>query len=160
VSESIVANPLEFQRRLDQSYDRFEKKWRLRMQRLMKAAMIRLIRRTPVHTGQAVRSYVASAGSAYSGAAGSKPNPVEPTNKLALGAEALRGGAEAVAMGTLASVDYSDPFNVFWITNTAPHIGGLEAGELPRSPLTPRSPQGMFAVTLQELLTFLDSDKL
>jgi len=157
MSMSVVANPLEFNKRLDQSYDRFEKKWTTRMQRLMKAAMIRLIRRTPVHTGQAVRSYVASSGSPYSGGAAGRPKPVEPTNKLPIGAESLRGGAQAQAMGTLAAVDYSKPFQDYFITNSAPHIGGLEAGELPGTPFTPRSPQGMFAVTLQELVAMIET---
>jgi len=153
----VVANPVAFGRSLDSHYTRFEKKWVVRMRKLMEQGMINLIRRTPVHTGQAVRSYVASAGSPYSGGSGGAPKAVEPTNKLALGAERLRGGAKSAAMGTLASVDYSDPFAVYWITNSAPHIGGLEAGELPGTPFTPRSPQGMFAVTLQELMAFMDT---
>ena len=153
---SVVQNPITFMRGLDTSYNRLEKKFSNKMRMLMKEGMRRLIRRTPVHTGQAVRSYVASAGSAFSTAA-TASKPVEPTNKLPIGAEQLRGGAERQAMGTLASVDFSDPFKVFWITNAAPHIGGLESGELPHAPLTPRSPQGMFAVTLQELISLLDA---
>lgn len=160
MSESVVSNPIQFNTELDRSYDRFEKKWKMRLQKVMKKAMINLIRRTPVHTGQAVRSYVASAGTPFAGSAGSGAKPVEPTNKLPLGAERLRASAQGVAMATLGTVDYSDPFNTYWITNNAPHIGGLEAGELPRSPFTPRSPQGMFAVTLQELVSFMDSTKL
>lgn len=155
--DSVIENPISFSKGLDASYDRFENKWKIRLQKVMKKAMINLIRRTPVHTGQAVRSYVASAGSPYGGVAGAKPEPVEATNKLALGAERLRGGATGVAMATLATVDYSDPFAVYWITNNAPHIGGLETGELPAAPYTPRSPQGMFAVTLQELAAFMDT---
>ena len=157
MSDSVVANPRQFARGLDNSYNRFEKKWKIRLKKIMNKAMVNLIRRTPVHTGQAVRSYVASAGAPYGGAAGAKPKPVEPTNQLALGAERLRGGAKNAAMATLATVDYTDPFAVYWITNKAPHIGGLEAGELPSAPLTPRSPQGMFAVTLQELAAFMDT---
>ena len=157
MSNSVVANPNQFMRGLDQSYNRFEKRFSMKMRKLMTEGMRRLIRRTPVQTGQAVRSYVASAGTPYGGGPAARPDPVEPTNKLPLGAESLRGGAEAAAMATLATVDYSDPFQVFWITNSAPHIGGLERGELPQEPYTPRSPQGMFGVTLQELITLLDA---
>lgn len=103
-------------------------------------------------------SYVASSGQPFAGAASGGRAPVEATNKLALGSERLRGGAEAVAMGTLARVNYSNPFQVYWITNNAPHIGGLESGELPEEPYTPRSPQGMFGVTLQELIALLESN--
>lgn len=154
---SVVANPNQFIRGLDQSYNRFEERFSKKIHKLMHEGMRRLIRRTPVHTGQAVRSYVASARSPFSGGPAARPAPIEPTNKLPLGAESLRGGAQGQALSTLASVDFSDPFQTFWITNSAPHIGGLEAGELPQEPFTPRSPQGMFAVTLQELITLLDA---
>jgi len=157
MSNSVVANPKQFNKGLDQFYQRFERKFRTRMKMLMEAGMVRLIRRTPVHTGAAVMSYVASSGQPFSGSPSAGFTPVEPTNKLAVGAERLRGGAAAVAMGTLARVRYNDPFQTYWITNNAPHIAGLEAGELPREPFTPRSPQGMFGVTLQELIALLES---
>lgn len=130
------------------------------MKSLMGAAMVRLIRRTPVHTGAAVMSYVASSGQPFSGTASQGYRPVEPTNKLALGAEQLRSSAAAVAMATLARVNYNDPFQTYWITNNSDHIAGLEAGELPEEPYTPRSPQGMFGVTLQELIALLESSSV
>lgn len=157
MSNSVIANPKEFMRGLDQSYTRFEKRFQKRMRVLVTEGMKRLIRRTPVHTGQAVRSYVASAGTPFSGGAAAASKPVQATNQLPLGAERLRSGAANQAMSTLGLVDFSDPFQNFYITNSAPHIAGLEAGELPRAPYTPRSPQGMFAVTLQELITLLDA---
>jgi len=157
---SVVDNAGAFNSGLDRFYDRFERKMRNRMRMLMKAGMIRLIRRTPVHTGAAVMSYVASVGQPFSGAASAGRTPVEPTNELGLGQEQLRSGAEAVAMATLARVNYNDPFAVYWITNNSEHIAGLEAGELPREPFTPRSPQGMFGVTLQELLSLLETNSV
>lgn len=157
---SVVVNGRSFNRSLDRYYDRLEKRFRARMKMLMEAGMIRLIRRTPVHTGAAVMSYVASSGQPFSGAPSGGRAPVEPTNRLPVGSERLRGTAEAVAMATLANVKYDDPFTTYWIVNNAPHIGGLEAGELPYEPFTPRSPQGMFGVTLQELVALLGSNPL
>lgn len=157
MSVSVVSNPKTFNRELDRAYARFERNFRTRMRHLVEAAMVRLIRRTPVHTGAAVMSYVASSGQPASNTPSSGFRPVEATNKLPVGAERLRGAAEAVAMRTLAQVRYTDPFTVYWITNNAPHIAGLEAGELPEEPFTPRSPQGMFGVTLQELIALLES---
>ena len=154
---SVVANPAQFNNRLDASVTRFERKWRARMKILVDQGMIRMLRRTPVHTGQAAMSYVASSGSPASGGGGAGFPVSEPTNQLALGAESNRGRAEGVSRATLASVNYNDPFQVFWIVNNSPNIGGLEAGELPEEPFTPRSPQGMFGVTLQELSALLDS---
>jgi hypothetical protein len=104
-------------------------------------------------------SYVASAGQP-SGSSQSGMTPVEATNRLPLGSERLRSSAEQRSMATLASVDFSDPFKVYWITNSAPHIGGLEAGELPEEPFRPRSPAGMFGVTLQELIALLGTTRL
>jgi len=156
MSNSVVANPVSFNKGLDQHYKRFEKKFASKMRVLMEAGMVRLLRRTPVWTGQAVASYVASSGSAMSRSAGA-PKPVEATNKLSLGAEQLRGPAEARARSTLGNVKYGDPFTVYWITNAAPHIGGLESGSYPTEPFVPRSPAGMFAVTLQELAAMLES---
>lgn len=152
----VVANPLQFNKSLDQFYDRFEKKFRARMKLLMTEGMVRLLRRTPVNTGQAAMNYIASVGAPASGYRQGY-TPVEATNKLPLGVEALRGPAEAISKATLASVKYDDPFQVYWIVNNTPHIGGLEAGELPEEPYTPRSPQGMFGVTLVELANIMES---
>jgi hypothetical protein len=105
-------------------------------------------------------NYVASSGAPKSGV-GKKAGPaVEATNKLSLGTEQLRGGAEAVSRATVATVDFSDPYKTFWITNATPHIGGLEHGSLPARPYVPRSPAGMFGITVQELMSLLQSGRI
>lgn len=157
---SIVSNSISFQSGLDKSVKRVELMFGRRVRRVMQEGMIRMLRRTPVNTGQAAMNYVASKGSPYGGGAKEAGDPVEATNKLALGAESLRPGAEATSMATLATVDFSKPFDTFWITNKSPNISGLEHGELPGAPYTPRSPQGMFGVTLQELINLLESGKI
>lgn len=156
----VVTNPNQFNRGLDAHVKRFERKFKIRVRMLVSEGMRRLLRRTPVHTGQAAMSYVASTGQPAAAGVTSGFAPVEPTNQLPLGAEQLRPKAERRSIATLASVKFDDPFQVFWITNAAPHIGGLEAGELPEEPYTPRSPQGMFGVTLQELVALLESSNL
>ena len=79
MSNSVVANPNQFMRGLDQSYNRFEKRFSMKMRKLMTEGMRRLIRRTPVQTGQAVRSYVASAGTPYGGGPAARHRPAVPT---------------------------------------------------------------------------------
>jgi hypothetical protein len=160
MTSSVVMNPNQFNNGLDQYMKRFERRWRVRMKMLVDQGMVRMLRRTPVHTGQAAMSYVASVGAPKGGSAGAGFPVNAPTNQLPLGAEENRGRAENVSRATLASVNYNDPFQVFWIVNNAPSIGGLEAGELPEEPYTPRSPQGMFGVTLQELSALLDTTPL
>ena len=157
---SVVSNAKAFNAGLDRSVQNFEKRFQNRVKRLMSEAMLRLIRRTPVHTGQAVRNYVATAGTVYRGPVLGGNNPVEATNPLPLGPEQLRARNEGQALATLYGVDFSDPYRVFYITNRAPHIGGLEAGELPEAPYTPRAPQGMFGVTLRELIALLETGKV
>lgn len=105
-------------------------------------------------------SYVASVGQPATSGVSQGFEPVEATNQLPLGAETLRPRAERRSKATLATVNYDDPFQVYWITNDSPNISGLEAGELPEEPYTPRSPQGMFGVTLQELTALLESTRL
>lgn len=155
-----VLNPRSFQTGLDKAVERFHERFRVKMRRTVTAAMLRLLRRTPVNTGRAVMNYVATAGEAYTGPVIAGFVPVEPTNKLPLGSEQLRGDAEAVARRTLDSVSYRNPYQRFFITNRAPHIAGLEAGELPDDPYVPRSPQGMFRVTLQEISAMMQAGKL
>ncbi|WNL50647.1 hypothetical protein RPALISO_58 [Ruegeria phage RpAliso] len=156
---SVVANASQFISGLERSEKAFEGMFRERVRKLVTEGMRRLIAKTPVWTGQAVASYVASAGAPKQA---NKPQgvPVEATNKLALGSERLRGSAAAQAMATIATVDFRDPFQTFYITNDAPHIAGLERGELPGDPFTPRSPAGMFGVTVQELMLHLNTGKI
>lgn len=157
---SVVVNAVSFETGLRRESEKLDKLMSKRVRLLMNAAMVRLLRRTPVHTGQAAMNYVATAKNPYGGPAKSAGKPVEPTNRLPLGSEKLRPAAEEVSRQTLTTVDYTDPYTDFWIVNKSPNISGLEAGELPRAPFTPRSPQGMFAVTLQELISLLESDRL
>lgn len=156
-----VTNQSAFLSALDAFEERTTTLLREKVTRLVSEAMRRLLAKTPVNTGTAVMNYVATAGTPYSGPVkGPAPEPVEPTNDLPLGTERLRPAAEAHARATLAQVDFSDPYNVFWITNRSPHIGGLERGALPRTPYVPRSPQGMFGVTKEELASLLASGKI
>ena len=160
MSESVVMNGRQFMSGLDKSVKRFERMFGRKMRMLVNEGMRRLIDKTPVHTGQAVMNYVASKGVPYGGPVIQGPDPIEPTNPLALGSERLRAGAKGVAMATLKGLDYLKPFDTYWITNRAPHIGGLETGSLPEDPFVPRSPRGMFGVTLQELSALLQSGRI
>ncbi len=157
---SVVVNARSFNAGLGKSVTRFEKKFGLIVRRIVQEAHRRLIAKTPVHTGQAVMNYIASKGAPSSSGVIEAPDPVEATNPLPLGAEQLRGGAVRIAQASLDSLSFAEPFDTYWIVNRAPHIGGLEAGELPEDPLTPRSPLGMFAVTLQELNALLKSGRI
>ena len=157
---SIVANPHEFIRGLDRAEDRFKKMFRKKVRRIVTEGMHRMIAKTPVWAGTAVANYVATGGTPYSGPVKKGGTPQKGTNRMPLGAERNRAGAKAEAMATVQAVDFSDPYKAFWITNRAPHIAGLEYGALPRRPFVPRSPAGMFAVTVEELMLLLSSGRI
>lgn len=156
----VVVNPGQFIAGIERFEERFEKMFRAKVRKLVSEGMRRLIAKTPVQTGQAVINYVATGGSPYTGPvkAGGEAQP--GTNKMPLGSEMNRGGAAATAMATVTSVDFTDPYQTFYITNRAPHIGGLESGSLPKAPYVPRSPAGMFAITVQELSALLSTGNI
>lgn len=155
----VVLNAAEFGKALDKEYDDFKLKFRVRIRLLLHEGMIRMLARTPVNTGQAIMNYVATAGSPFGGVK-ETGKAVEATNKLSLGAEQLRDRHATISLATLASVDLSNLFTNFYIANNAPNISGLEYGELPLAPYTPRSPSGMFRVTVGELFSLLSSGKI
>jgi hypothetical protein len=154
-----VRNSMSFMAGLDKAVERQEDRFRVRVKAVMEYSMNALLARTPVNTGRAVRNYVFTVGKGAN--FGVKPGrkPVEATNKLALGQEALRPEAEAAARATLEGYDFANPYQTFSIVNNAPHIAGLEYGLLPYAPLVQRSKQGMFRVTLQEVATMLQAGK-
>ena len=156
----VVSNPSAFITGLERYEERFHKMFRNKVRRLVTEGMERLLRKTPVNTGQAVASYVASGGAPSSAPPAARGKAVQATNKLPLGAERLRGTNSAISRATVANVDFTDPYKTFWIVNRAPHIGGLESGSLPGDPYVPRSPSGMFGVTVQELVAILSSGSI
>lgn len=152
---SVVVNSKEFNNGLDSFVKRFERQYRIGLRKLVTEAMKGLLAKTPVHTGETIKNYVATVGSPYSGAVKLAGDPIEATNHLSLGAEQLRSANASVSMATLFGINLSDPFVTIYITNKSPNVAGLEYGELPKPPYQPRSPKGMFRVTLQELSVYL-----
>lgn len=102
---------------------------------------------TPVWSGKAVRNYLWSVGapdtSVYPAI---ESGPTGPTNSMPLGAEPRREANERASRETLLSIDFTDPFQNFILSNNADDIAGLEYGLLP-TPERSRSPSGMFGLT-------------
>ncbi len=156
----IVRNKAQFFKELDAAKDQHVERFRTRIRLLMSEGLRRMIARTPVHTGEAVMSYMASTGTPAK-AHSRGYDPVEATNQLSLGSEQLRADAAEVAMATLAAVNTSDPFQVYYIANNAPHISDIEHGLPPAPGLNARSaPAAPFRVTTAELLEMLRSGKI
>lgn len=112
---------------------------------------------TPVNTGQAVRNYIWSRGTANTTVYKAIDNgPTGATNSMTLGSEPRRGPNEAAAAQSLESLGIkANPFGTIILSNYAPDIEGLELGILPGPPFRSRSPQGMFAITSAYFNTLL-----
>lgn len=111
--------------------------------------------RTPVHTGRSLANWVWSVGSPFSGTIQeSTAGDIGQTRNAPLGSEGRRAANQSKVDQTLASLDFSDPFQVFYLTNNAENIMDLEMGKLPTSKDS-RSPDGMARISLQELKTVM-----
>lgn len=111
---------------------------------------------TPVNTGRTLANYQWSTGAPAVGmVTESGSGQVEATNSLALGVESRRPENQAIADASLASINFSKPFQSFYLTNNDPTTSHLEDGEWPEAPFVSRSPQGMFTISfiyVEELL--------
>lgn len=155
----IVMNSDQFLKGLDAFEEQAIDQFRQRVKNTVAEGLRRLMAKTPVWSGQTVANYVVTAGAPYSGPVKPGFAPTEGTNNMPLGTEPNRVQAEAVALASLATVDFSDPFQTYYITNRAPQAALLEIGEAPSKERS-RSPNGMFVLTHTELEALLSSGRL
>ena len=115
--------------------------------------------RTPVHTGKSLANWVWSVGAPFSGTVKeSTAGDIGQTRNAPLGSEGRRPSNQAKTDKSLASLNFSDPFQVFYLTNNAENIMDLEMGKLPTSKDS-RSPDGMARISMQELKTVMSRMK-
>lgn len=111
---------------------------------------------TPVYTGETVRNYIWTMNVPFSGVHEAiDSGPTGATNSMPLGVEPRRAANEAAAGESLHDLSFGNPFQNYILTNNAPAVGGLELGILPGEPLKSRSPNGMFGLTHEYVLTKL-----
>lgn len=114
---------------------------------------------TPVHSGQSVRNYIWSTGTGFGGVIDAiDTGPTGQTNSMPLGTEPRRNANESAAYETLRGLDFKNPFQTFVLANNAPQIAGLELGLLPGPPMKSRSPNGMFGLTHEYIMTKVRSE--
>lgn len=149
-------NRLEIERKVRASMKNFERRFAEGIRGLIIDADGFIKSLTPVHTGQTVRNYIWTAGEPFYGVfdAIDTGDPGR-TNSMPLGPEPRRAANEAAAAESLHGLDFGNPFQTFVLTNNAPAVGGLEHGLLPGPPLQSRSPNGMFGLTHEYVMTRL-----
>lgn len=116
----VVVNAKTFLKALDKAEEIALDRFRNRVRSTVKEALSRPLAKTPVRSGCTVANYVVTAGAPYSGPVKPGFAPTEGTNAMPLGSEPNRAQAEAVSWATFNAVDFSDPFQTFYITNRAP----------------------------------------
>jgi hypothetical protein len=120
-----------------------------------------LHKRTPVHSGQAVRNMIWSVGQGGASAQPAIEDPVDTgrTSQMELGQEPRRAANEAAARESLAALSFKDPFQVFVLENASPDIGLIENGSS-GSPGKSRAPAGVFVITIAEVMARLKTGNL
>lgn len=103
----------------------------------------RVHRHTPVWSGRAVRNMIWSKNTPN----GSDIDPIRDGEE----GEGRRAANSAAARNSLETLDFKDPFGIYWLSNCAFHITELEAGML--SKRVP--PGGMFGTTYAEVIARL-----
>jgi hypothetical protein len=120
-----------------------------------------LIDKTPVWEGKTVRNYIMTVGSPFAGEfdeIGTGPTGV--TSQMALGSEPRRAANAEAALATGSVLTLKNAFSQIYISNNTDTVAGLENGDLPGDGKPSRSPQGMFAITAQEVMQRLKSGRL
>lgn len=149
-----VANKREVHAQVRASMARFENRLSVKLMVICGDVNEYIMSLTPVYTGQSVRNYIWTTGEPTIGVLAAIDNgPTGKTNSMPLGQEPRRSVNEEAASASLLALDFTNPFQTFILTNNAPQIGGLELGLLPGPPLKARSPNGMFGLTHEYIIT-------
>lgn len=153
-----VANRKEIEAKVRASMNQFEHGVSTRLMTLCGEINEYIMSLTPVHSGQTVRNYIWTTGTAFSGVL----DPIEngetgATNSMPLGVEPRRSINEEAASETLLAIDFRNPFQTFILTNNSPQVSGLELGLLPGPPMKSRSPNGMFGLTHEWVMTTINA---
>lgn len=145
-----------------QTIDWIEAGIQRKIQNTVHAVHFSLHAKTPVWTGQAIRNYVW--GKNQDPAGGELPEIEQPaypgnTNMMPLGTEPRRPANAAASTATLHALAFNRPWGKYIVINRAHDIGLLERGMAPEAARS-RSPNGMFGVTVQEVIAKLNAGVL
>jgi hypothetical protein len=157
------SNSVQFTKQLEAYFPKWKKDFAKRLDTAARYSHKQLMSKTPVHEGTTVRNYIltmnAPSGAVYSPI---ESGPIGQTNNMPLGLEPRRGANEKAAEGSLTNlkIDPNKPFVKIFISNNTDSVAGLEVGELPGAPFKSRSPSGMFGITMEQLLSKLNSGSL
>jgi hypothetical protein len=158
----IVSNKQQFLAGIKECPAEFKRRFSKKVRDVCLTLHIEITERTPVWEGGTLANYYWTVGEPYSGAPIEPPGtgPTGRTNSMPLGVEPRRPESQEVADSTFDRLSFTNPFQVYWLANNEPTVGPLEDGEWPDPPLRQRSPQGMFAVSLEYVVAKLETGGL
>lgn len=154
-----VTNRREIEAKVRSSMQRFENGLSVKIMTLCGEIDEYIKSLTPVYSGQSVRNYIWSSGAGFAGVLDAiDTGPTGKTNTMPLGVEPRREANEEAAAESLLALNFGNPFQTFILTNNSPQISGLELGLLPGPPLKSRSPNGMFGLTHEWVITKINTE--
>lgn len=154
------SNKIQFQKQLNSFFPKWKKEFSARLNNISRYAHKTLMSKTPVNEGTTVRNYILTmntpSSTVYSPI---ESGPVGQTNNLPLGVEPRRDANERAAESSLSNlkIDPANPFVKIYISNNSDSVAGLELGLLPGDPFISRSPNGMFGITMEQLIAKLNA---
>jgi len=155
------SNASSFAKQLENCYQKKIEEAATRVFKTARFVHKSLIDKTPVWEGVTVRNYIMTIGTPYAGVLPEIGGvPTGRTNQMPLGTEPRRAENAAAALESGSVLTKVNAFSKIYITNNSDSVSGLEHGELPGDGYTPRSPNGMFGITLEEALSRLNSKAL
>jgi hypothetical protein len=157
------SNIPQFKDQLNSYFPKWKKDFAKRLDRIARYTHKTLMSKTPVHEGTTVRNYILTMNTPSSTVFDPiESGPTGQTNNLPLGVEPRRPANEKAAETSLSNliVNPDKPFVKIYISNNADSVSGLEAGLLPGDPFVSRSPNGMFGITMEQVLARLEARSL
>lgn len=149
---SIIKNKPAFQKALKNEPLRLRKYFSNLLYNVSYTLHYNITHLTPVWSGETLSNYRWSTGAPDTTVVLGILQPSEATNHLAVGAEAKRPAAQAIADESWRRMKFDNPYQVFFMTNNDPTVVGLEYGEYPEPPFIQRSPNGMFGISLNYVM--------
>lgn len=165
----LFKNAQSFNKRLDRFLPPKIKMMQAKLEGIAYFIQHGLLSRTPVWSGSTVANYQWTISAPFMGRISPVETPAEGwgyTNQAGrgpLGPEKRRRANEEISSQSLRRINFKAAFGrVIYLVNNDPNFGNLERGVAPYAPpdLLPRSPGGMFGVTMIELKSRLESGTL
>ncbi|TFZ81590.1 hypothetical protein [Candidatus Macondimonas diazotrophica] len=145
----------------DLLFEEIKDEVRVRVQRNAELLSEFMLDKTPVWTGEQMVNFNWSWGTPDMSYVETPFEQVEGTNQMLVGTEPNYGKARRWAEENFDRISFANPFDILWVTNTAPHFWEKTELGLPPAPgMRARAPAGVFRVSILEVEAQMRSERL